>query len=56
MGRKKVNYKVGERIAFQFAGEKLEGKIMEIKGSGKNLRYQVHDGKYLYPVSKDSIL
>jgi len=56
MGRKKINYKVGERISFRFAGENLEGWVHSIRGTGKDMRYFVYDGSYTYPVSKDQIL
>lgn len=56
MGRKKVNYKVGETVSFRFAGTVESGSIVRVDGSGRDTRYWAYDGSYTYPFRKDDIV
>jgi hypothetical protein len=56
MSRKKINYKVGESMAFRFAGTIESGSVVSISGKNNDLRYRVFDGTYTYPVSKEQII
>jgi len=60
MGRKKVKYKVGDKVEFHFLGEPLIGVIENVEAkemylSNNKVRYMIFDGKYRYPLPVENI-
>lgn len=60
MGRKRTNYKVGDRVKCIFAGGPIEGVIERIEKkknyfSKVDVNYWVNDGEYKYPISLEKI-
>lgn len=54
MGRRRKP-RINDIVTFEFAGTLEKGKITEITGKGKTLRYYVDDGKYKYPTTFEAI-
>lgn len=60
MGRKRVNYKVGDKINCTFLGEQIKGVVEKVEDSKINFSkskktYWVFDGKFRYPISLEKI-
>tara|TARA_R110000803_G_scaffold168521_3_gene231593 strand:+ start:795 stop:986 length:192 start_codon:yes stop_codon:yes gene_type:complete len=56
----KVKYKVGDKVRFNFIGQKQEGKIETISEgrvnfSRYNTKYSIRSGEHLYPISYEGI-
>lgn len=59
MAKKKSSYKQGDRVTFEFLGEKMTGvieRIEQVEGilSSREI-YLMNDGKYKYPLPETSI-
>lgn len=52
----RAKYKVGDEVAFQFAGSLHSGIVEEVRKDGTKVSYRVKDSIYTYPVQQDKII
>lgn len=52
---KRAKYKIGDEVAFWFAGSMHTGIIEEVRKDTNKVSYSIKDSFYTYPVSEDKI-
>ena len=53
---KRAKYKVGDEVAFIFAGSTHSGIIEEVRKNSNSISYSIQDSHYFYPVDQDKII